>query len=379
MRAIEPKFKLWLNSGTAQGVFGDGKYRLLRAIEQYGSLQQAARALHISYRKAWGDLQKAQDQLGVKLVEKQRGGSTGGGAKLTADGERWLAAYEQFRADIEQEMTRSFKKHIGKVTRCKAFTLIEVLVAISIIAMLLGILVPSLQRVRGIAGQTLCQNHLRQWAMAFEMYANNNQGYFPHIDGRDRCPNPSPRPEDIADYQYGWVDVLPPYFGEKPWREHERGQFPHGKTIFQCPQAKPAPENMYSYRPRRNGYFSYAMNSCLELDSNCWHHPDDTAWPMPSFLKTTKIENPSQVILLFDQLLDPRKGYDGQMLYRDAGKHCGSYPKSFAARHAKGNSTLGGMILFCDYHVSWRERVWKDDWPGDLEVPPREDKNWYPY
>ena len=42
-------------------------------------------------------------------------------------------------------------------------------------------------------------------------------------------------------------------------------------------------------------------------------------------------------------------------------------------------SALGGSILFCDYHVEWAESVWKDHWPADLEVPPRDDPDWFPY
>jgi len=47
---------------------------LLKSIEKHGSLISAAREMKISYRKAWGDLQKAETFLGFPLVEKQRGG-----------------------------------------------------------------------------------------------------------------------------------------------------------------------------------------------------------------------------------------------------------------------------------------------------------------
>ena len=100
---------------------------------------------------------------------------------------------------------------------------------------------------------------------------------------------------------------------------------------------------------------------------------------MPSFLNTAKICHPVGVILLFDQLLDPRKGYGGEKLNRSAGRYCGSYPKAFSARHAKPGGLLGGSILYCDYHVEWTETVWKPEWPDDLEVPPRDDLDWYPY
>ena len=253
----------------------------------------------------------------------------------------------------------------------RAFTVIELLVVVAVLAVLAGMLVPSVQQARSSARLASCQSRLRQWGVAFELYALQNGGVYPHIDGLDRENGPADR--------YGWVDVLPPLIGERPWREHARGHYPGRRTIFQCPAASLGPESEYDYKPRRNGYFSYAMNSCLELDENCWRAPGDCGKPMPSFLRQGDIIRPGRVVLLFDQLLDPRRGYDGTASYRSAGKHCGSYPKAFSARHARSASKLGGAILFCDYHVEWRESVWKPDWPVDLEVPPRDDPDWFPY
>jgi hypothetical protein len=246
--------------------------------------------------------------------------------------------------------------------------------------LLLGILLPAFGRVRAIAKQTLCQSRLRQWGFTFEIYAVENDDYYPHIDGRDRTSSNPKTDAEKADYYFGWVDVLPPLMGEKPWREHDYWQRPDKNTMFQCPSSKLAPDKSYKYRPRRTGYFSYAMNSCLELDENCWppYGYEGTNWHMSSFLNTTSITNPSRLILLFDQLLDPRKGYGGEKYNPTAGKYCGSYPKAFSARHSKLGGLLGGSILYCDYHVEWKASVWKPDWPEDLEVPPLGDPDWYP-
>ncbi len=59
-----------------------------------------------------------------------------------------------------------------------AFTLIELLVVIAIIALLMAILMPALQRVKKQAKAVKCQSNLHQWAIVFEMYTGENDGYF---------------------------------------------------------------------------------------------------------------------------------------------------------------------------------------------------------
>lgn len=275
---------------------------------------------------------------------------------------------------------RNKAKATSRPVRMRAFSLIELLVAISIISLLIGLILPALNRIRSIAKQTVCQNRLRQWGLAFETYSVENDGFYPHIDGRDRTAGNPQTLAEQADYFFGWIDVLPPLIGEKPWRDYDYGQKPGKDSIFQCPSAELAPDHSYKYRPRRSGYFSYAMNSCLELDENCWppYGSQGPDWHRPSFLKVAAIKSPARLILLFDQLLNPKKGYGGTLYNATAGKYCGSYPKAFSARHTKPGGWLGGLILHCDYHVQWRNTVWKSEWPDDLEVPPLGDLDWYP-
>ncbi|HUW20107.1 MAG TPA: LysR family transcriptional regulator [Sedimentisphaerales bacterium] len=112
MQRLNARFKLWLSSKDVEGAFGDGKWRLLKAVAAEGSLRAASDMLKISYRKAWGDLKKAEEALGIALVQKERGGSGGGGSGLTAEGERWVRAYERFRAEIEKVVEKAYSKHI---------------------------------------------------------------------------------------------------------------------------------------------------------------------------------------------------------------------------------------------------------------------------
>ncbi|MFC1765558.1 type II secretion system protein [Planctomycetota bacterium] len=62
--------------------------------------------------------------------------------------------------------------------RKKAFTLIELLVVIAIIAVLMGILMPALGRVRKQARSVACMANLKHWGLIFKMYTDDNDGKF---------------------------------------------------------------------------------------------------------------------------------------------------------------------------------------------------------
>jgi prepilin-type N-terminal cleavage/methylation domain-containing protein len=72
---------------------------------------------------------------------------------------------------------------------CKGFSLIELLVVISIIAILASILLPTISLVREQAQTQTCVNNQRQIMMAVEAYAQDNEGYIPRTTGFNAQPD----------------------------------------------------------------------------------------------------------------------------------------------------------------------------------------------
>lgn len=81
---------------------GPGKADLLESIAATGSIAEAGRRMHMSYKRAWLLVETMNRGFREPLVETAKGGVRGGGARLTATGERVLAAYRGMERRAEE-------------------------------------------------------------------------------------------------------------------------------------------------------------------------------------------------------------------------------------------------------------------------------------
>ena len=101
---LKLQLRILLNQDIA---FGPGKAELLEEIRRTGSISQAAKSMNMSYRRAWQLVETMNQSFQSGLVETQKGGTNGGGAKLTDLGESILSQFRQMeikaRVAIEQD------------------------------------------------------------------------------------------------------------------------------------------------------------------------------------------------------------------------------------------------------------------------------------
>jgi molybdate transport system regulatory protein len=99
--------KFWLEE-KGRSVLGAGRLALLKAIESEGSITGAARKLRISFRSAWGSVGDAEDNLGVKLLERRKGGAGGGWTTLTPVARELVAKFDKLVSETREFADRRF-------------------------------------------------------------------------------------------------------------------------------------------------------------------------------------------------------------------------------------------------------------------------------
>lgn len=95
---------------------GPGKIALLEAIRSTGSISAGARALGMSYRRAWLLVEEINESLREPAVAAETGGRRGGGAVLTPVGERVINLYRAIEDHARAAAGGEFRA-IGKLVR----------------------------------------------------------------------------------------------------------------------------------------------------------------------------------------------------------------------------------------------------------------------
>jgi molybdate transport system regulatory protein len=98
------------------GRIGPGKIVLLEAIRATGSISAAARSIGMSYRRAWLLVDEINRTLREPAVTAETGGRKGGGAVVTAAGEKMVAAYRSIETQARKAAGEEFRV-IGRMIR----------------------------------------------------------------------------------------------------------------------------------------------------------------------------------------------------------------------------------------------------------------------
>jgi molybdate transport system regulatory protein len=108
---MEIKAKFWIEN-RGEVVLGGGKAALLLAVDRFGSIQRAADEFGMSYRHAWGAIQKIEKRAGFKIVDTKLGGKTGGGARLTPKGKAFVKRVDSLLKDLQTIVEKRFRQRL---------------------------------------------------------------------------------------------------------------------------------------------------------------------------------------------------------------------------------------------------------------------------
>ena len=116
---MKPVTKIQFLDENGEKFFGEGPFRLLRLVEETGSLRCAAASMGMAYSKALKLVSQAEKALGFPLTQRSVGGKDGGGSTLTPEGREFLQKYEAYRDACVQANRELYAQYFpGKTVGC---------------------------------------------------------------------------------------------------------------------------------------------------------------------------------------------------------------------------------------------------------------------
>ncbi|MGE3244322.1 MAG: prepilin-type N-terminal cleavage/methylation domain-containing protein [Pirellulales bacterium] len=228
-----------------------------------------------------------------------------------------------------------------------AFTLVELLAAIAIIGVMVGLIVPAVQQTRAAARQAACQSNLRKWVLACHCFAETHRGYLPRR-GQGPAQNPRlDRPED-------WFNALPPLIEIEPYSSlHAAARHPQASDNcpWICPEAQPL-----ATAKANDVYFTYAMNMGLSV------------WSAPRPDHIDRVGSLQTMVFMADSLGPYCSVFPSRNDYRPIDRHAGSVNIAFLDGHVASvaSEDAGSQGRTLD-HPDIRWFPPNGNWPGPPE------------
>jgi molybdate transport system regulatory protein len=114
---MDLKTKLYLIDDNGDKFMGIGVLWLLQQVKELKSLRKAASALDLSYSKAFGMVRNLENNLGVPVLDRRKGGANRYGATLTPFAERFIELYGTFELDVKEQVTIPYNQFKEKLSR----------------------------------------------------------------------------------------------------------------------------------------------------------------------------------------------------------------------------------------------------------------------
>ena len=108
MSGYRIRSRIWIETGD-NVLIGEGRVKLLKAIDAEGSLSKAAKSIGMSYKKAWTLIDAVNKSAKGAVVTKTVGGQHGGGTVLTPYGMKLIAAFEKINKNCWAYLDQQLK------------------------------------------------------------------------------------------------------------------------------------------------------------------------------------------------------------------------------------------------------------------------------